>query len=99
MRQRHLVQRALPAALSISALALFVATAVPHHHETASVSHQTQPCRACKIQEGFTATPPAAAVTSVQPDLVGRSSLPVLQAPDVRFVNRAVSPRAPPVRS
>lgn len=95
MKSGGITQRLLRAALVVSAVALFVAVAFPHAHNTPS-SHRAESCRACKIQEGFSAAPPAAEVLVVQP-----SSFVFLsaKAPKVFHAEGALSlnsPRAPP---
>jgi len=67
--------------LGASALALALAVVVPHHHDATSASHHGQPCRACKIHDGFSAAP-ASAVEIPRPYIEAvRSLRPGVAAP------------------
>jgi len=83
----------------LSALTLVLAIVLPHHHDRSAGSHPESTCRACRIQEGFTATPVTTPVVSVQPLLVVSTLRGPSQAPRVHVVLRYASPRAPPTLS
>ena len=83
----------------VSALALLLSVAIPHHHESSSVSHPASTCRACRIQESFAATTPVPALCAAQPVVVVVDSLRPSDAPHVDLILRVASPRAPPVLS
>ncbi len=91
-----LCQRVMRVVLSLSAVALFAAVAIPHDHDQAAHSHPAQSCRACKLQEGFSAAPTA---TSVIRPVQAHVFSPVLrskESPRAVPVLEYASPRAPP---
>lgn len=97
MRQRTLVQRVAKAALILSAAAVFVAVAFPHAHNGAT--HRQESCRACKIQDGFSAAQPARALVVLQPCLVAMAHIPSLEAPCLERAETLHASRAPPIAS
>ncbi len=99
MKHSANVQRFTTLIAGVSAIALFFAVAAPHSHEHSSVSHQASTCRACRIQEGFAATPATPAVAATAPAFTTVCSLRPSDAPRVALVLRPSSPRAPPVSS
>ncbi len=97
MRRQTVIQQVVKAALCFSATALFVAVAFPHHHDAST--HRQESCRACKIQDGFSAAKPARVVVALRPVPVVFAQLPTLEAPRLGVVDRLHTPRAPPVAS
>ena len=95
MKRQPLVQGLLRAVLTVSVAALFFAVAFPHVHNAAS-AHREESCRACKIQEGFSAAAPAASVVVVQPLPVVLLHIASIETPCFEHDNRLNAPRAPP---
>src|SRR3989338_3683718 len=73
---------------SVTTLALFLTVSAPHSHDTSSISHQASTCRACRIQEGFVATPSTPAVVAHQPILVTRYFRGPFESPRATLVLR-----------
>jgi hypothetical protein len=90
-------QQLLHAALSMGVAAMFFAATLPHRHaEGAPNNHQAQSCRACKLHDGFSATPPQAGPL---PEAPAREILVPLAPVEVPRTGRSLptrSPRAPP---
>ncbi|GEM_PF-3986757 len=84
--------------IGLSALAL-VAIALPHHHGASSLAHPDSACRACRIQEGFAATPAAPSAVVAQPRVIAAYRPRPVQAPRVTVFFRLSPPRAPPASS
>lgn len=82
--------------LSLSAVALFVAVAIPHDHSQAAHSHPARSCRVCKLQDGFSATPPATLVIQALQATVFSPVLRSKESPRAVPVLARASPRAPP---
>lgn len=98
MKSGSLLQRLLQAALITSAAALFVVVAFPHVHGAAT-SHRTESCRACKIQEGFSAETPAGKAAVIHSASLFQAVITPVEAPCLDRVAHASSPRAPPQAS
>lgn len=96
-RKRHpLVQQLISVALSTVAAALFVAVAIPHHHNDGTPSsHRAESCRACKIQEGFSAAPSPQTVLPVKAEPVA-FIFPLKQSLAAQPVVFSPTGRAPP---
>src|SRR5262245_12726746 len=82
-------------AASLAAAALFAVVSLPHRHESAA-THRTESCRACKIQEGFSAQAPAAVQPLLAQLLVAFASVLLIQVPRLEPVYSQSQPRAPP---
>lgn len=95
MKPQPLLQRLSRAVLIASTAALLFAVAFPHIHGFAS-SHREESCRACKIQEGFSASAPVAEALPVQSDLRVAALLDPIQAPCLDKVYARYAPRSPP---
>lgn len=93
MRTLHRVLAGLFAA------ALFFAVAVPHVHAGTDYSHQQSACRACKLQDGFSATPQTAPVRALPSVPVAAVAVPGRETARALFVTRHVFSRAPPTLS
>lgn len=92
-------RRVSMAAQALGAAALLMTVGLPHHHEGSAAPSPTHSCRACKIQDGFSAAPPDSQALPVLPVLVGRSSRPAYESPRAARVIRRAVPRAPPLLS
>lgn len=99
MPRRPLFQRCLTAVLCVTAAVVLMAVAVPHHHDGASAAHPTKTCRACKIQDGFSAAPPAAQPVTVRPALLHIAHVSAADAFRAGVLIVPLAPRAPPVLS
>ena len=97
MRHTVISQRLVRVVLVVSAVVLTSTVTLLHQHDKSLLSHHTQSCRVCKIQESFSATTTAApfsqpvllgAVARV-PSLIDRSPIPL-------FLYTA-APRSPPL--
>ncbi len=78
---------------------LFFAVAVPHVHAASDHSHQQSACRACKLQDGFSATPQAAPVHALPVSPVAVVAVPGRETVRALFVTHHFSSRAPPTLS
>ena len=97
MKRSPWVQRLVSVALGAAAAALFVAVAIPHHHnDGAPSSHRAESCRACKIQEGFSAVSSVKAVLSVRLEPVA-FAFPLEYVSLLSTVVFSPTGRAPPV--
>lgn len=85
--------------LGLFAAALCFAVAVPHVHAGADRSHQQSACRACNLQDGFSATPQAAPVRALPSVPVAAVALPGRDTARALVVTRHVFSRAPPLLS
>ena len=85
--------------VGLCAAGLFFAMAVPHIHAASDHSHQQSACRACKIQDGFSATPQAASVQALPVSPVSAVAVPRRETARALFVTRHFSSRAPPTLS
>jgi len=93
-------RQVVSAALAIGTAVFVMAVGLPHHHDDGSpVSHRTHTCRACKLQDGASATPPAG--QALLPALASLLLLfwTVLETPRAVQAVRLAHPRAPPVLS
>ncbi len=95
-RLSTMCSRALAA---VFAATLFFAVAVPHVHADASHSHHTQACRACKLHEGFSATPPVLSTSLASTAPPARAHTPAVDAPRTVRLTPYAPPRAPPALS
>jgi len=93
-----MIQRVAGAVLGVTAAALFLAVAIPHYHDGAA-AHPTKTCRACKIQDGFSATPPSTQPAVVQPVLFQVAHGSTADASRAGVLIVSLAPRAPPVLS
>ncbi len=98
MAQETRINSLLKAAVAVSVLALFLAVAFPHVHGAAS-THRSESCRACKIQESFSAAPPAAAALLVPSAFSLVATLDPVEAPSLDRVSSLHAPRSPPAIS
>lgn len=97
MKRHPLVRRLTSFALGLSAAAFFVAVSVPHHHNDGTPSsHRAESCRACKIQESFSAAPSAKVVLPVKAEPVA-FLFPLKQHLAAQTVVFSPTGRAPPV--
>lgn len=83
--------------LALTVLAFGLAVGIPHAHLDAAHSHPAQTCRACKIQDGFSAAPAPPALAALP-----RAPFEALRAtgyasPRLISVVRLAPSRAPPV--
>jgi len=85
--------------ITLSAAALLFAVAVPHSHDGTSASHPQHACRACKIQDGFSATPASPAPLSEAVLPAARRATEVRTAPCASATLLPPPSRAPPARS
>ena len=99
MSRHTLFQRVQHVALGLCAVVLFVAVAMPHRHDDASVSHKASSCRACKLQEGFVATPPPAALAALPTPAIEYAVVRTAQSHRGGTILRVFAPRAPPLPS
>lgn len=90
-------KRMLKVVFGATALAFALAVGVPHVHADASHSHPAQTCRACKIQDGFSAAPASPAIAALPQAPVGTLYSLSYQSPHFRSVVRLAPSRAPPV--
>jgi hypothetical protein len=100
MNRQYLFQRASRFLVGVVAAALLAAVAVPHVHADGDGAHHPQTtCRACKLQDGFTAKAPSApAVPLAAPTVV--ASLQIAQSAVIASPALcSASPRAPPALS
>ncbi|MBI2104534.1 MAG: hypothetical protein HYT90_02980 [Candidatus Omnitrophica bacterium] len=95
MKQRLIAQRIRTLMLGACALAFALAVAVPHQHDPSSVSHPAHQCRACKIQDGFSADRPSVAIAPLPHGWVAANPL-VPDAAPLLLVTARPSSRAPP---
>ncbi|MDP3722662.1 MAG: hypothetical protein Q8R91_04095 [Candidatus Omnitrophota bacterium] len=95
-RRRTLIPRIIKAWLCVSVVALAVAVTVPHRHDQSPFSHRAEQCRACKIQDGFSAAPPRPLVIQLPHLRVAATSLVRAHAPRSTSPVHLPSPRAPP---
>lgn len=93
---RHIVSRCL---VVVSAIAFAAVVGLPHYHNDASHVPAAHHCRVCKLQEGFSAAPPAPVVSLVSPVGAVADRCPPVQPVRVVLVVRSSAPRAPPVSS
>ena len=98
MMQKPVLQRLSRAVLIFSAAALFFAIAFPHVHDAAS-THREESCRACKIQESFSAAAPAAAALPIQSAFSIVATIDPVEAPSLDRVDSLYAPRSPPAVS
>ena len=82
--------------IGLCAAGLCFAVAVPHVHTASDHSHQQSACRACKLQDGFSATPQAASVHALPVSPVAAVAVPGRETARALFVTRHFSSRAPP---
>jgi hypothetical protein len=96
---RRMLSRLGQALAGLTAAAFLFAVAVPHYHDGGSHAHPTKTCRACKIQDGFVAAPPAAPPVALRPVLFHLAHLSAADAPRGVGVMLSLAPRAPPTVS
>ena len=92
-------RRVSVAAQAFGAAVLLMTVGLPHHHDGSAAPSPAHACRACKIQDGFSATPPASHAVPGLPVVVMRSSWPACDSPRAARVIRRAAPRAPPFLS
>jgi hypothetical protein len=85
--------------VGVCAAALFFAVAVPHVHTDPPHAHPGQTCRACKLQDGFSAAPSAEPVNLLPVVQVAAASILLEDAPRVVLLTPQAPPRAPPALS
>jgi len=95
-RRRTLIPRIIKAWLCVSVVALAVAVTVPHRHDQSPFSHRAEQCRACKIQDGFSAAPTSPLVVQLPHVWVAAASLVRSNVPRSASLVHLPSPRAPP---
>jgi len=78
------------------AVALVALAMLPHHHEHATTPLSSHACRLCKLQDGVSATPPAASAVLVAVTGAWRLAWQPVDAPRVSADCSPASPRAPP---
>ena len=83
--------------LSLVILGLTSVLALPHTHDSATLQHQAEACRTCKLHEGFTATTGLAQLPVFTAALVLLAQAVPQVFCFVRPVLRSCSSRAPPV--
>ena len=96
MRRPAGFQRVRMAAQALGAAVLLMTVGLPHHHDGSAAPSPAHACRACKIQDGFSATPPVSQALPALPALVGRPSRPAHDSPRAARVVRHAASRAPP---
>lgn len=85
--------------VGVCAAALFFAVAVPHVHASADHSHPPSACRACKLQDSFSAATSAEPVNLLPVVQVVAASILLEDAPRVVLLTPQAPPRAPPALS
>ena len=96
MRRATLFQRITRAVLCLAACSLFLAVALPHHHDTSSASHAAQSCRICKIHEAFSADTAGSALGQERLSAIAVDLFHGHEFPRPTVVVESASPRAPP---
>lgn len=96
--QRHR-QPGFRALVCACAAALLFAIAVPHVHADQGPAHPNQVCRACKLQDGFSASPPSAPVSLAAAAPSAPACMPAIEAPRTTGCTPRPAPRAPPISS
>ncbi|MBI4356004.1 MAG: hypothetical protein HY597_06130 [Candidatus Omnitrophica bacterium] len=99
MRRRPLLQLLMTVVVSVSTAVCLSAAALPHEHRRATPGHHPVNCHACHLQQGFSASPPAASAVQAPPVLVAMAALRPCEAPRAVVCLRLASPRAPPILS
>ncbi len=84
--------------LTLSAGVFFFAVAFPHVH-TATTGHREESCRACKIQESFSAAAPAAVALPVPLAFNVVATIDLIEASSLDSVDSLHAPRSPPAIS
>lgn len=78
----------------VSVIALLIAV-LPHTHGDSPATHLNQICRACKLHEAFSATPPVSSV-SLELSILWEDIVLPAPSPRASALLSAAVPRAPP---
>jgi hypothetical protein len=82
--------------LLLGAVVLALVFSPPHRHDASHVSHPAHACRVCKIQDGFSASPPDPSPALVEA-VPGRLLVwQPLEAPRASTPRSSSTPRSPP---